>query len=211
MNAAGRAPRLGDLPVPRGRLRDRCIRAPCACGRRARGRRWGGGSSGSTRPASGCRRASSGRRRRRGRGGVRRRVGRDGHAVGRARPRRWGGRASGAHTSAVAAAPVAPPTVQAAWPDGLRDLIASIAAGRSLAQALNALAASGPAPLRGRVRRGFPISARMLGTVPALEVVKEELADPTSDRVIEVLILAQQRGGQIVRDDPRGSRRRDDA
>ncbi|MGH9025655.1 MAG: type II secretion system F family protein [Acidimicrobiia bacterium] len=39
----------------------------------------------------------------------------------------------------------------------------------------------------------------MLGTVPALEIVKEELADPTSDRVIEVLILAQERGGQIVR------------
>jgi Flp pilus assembly protein TadB len=40
----------------------------------------------------------------------------------------------------------------------------------------------------------------MLGTVPALEVVKEELADSTSDRVIEVLVLAQERGGQIVRD-----------
>ncbi|HXY92563.1 MAG TPA: hypothetical protein VEP49_08820, partial [Acidimicrobiia bacterium] len=28
--------------------------------------------------------------------------------------------------------------------------------------------------------------------------VREELADPTSDRVIEVLILASERGGQIV-------------
>ena len=89
--------------------------------------------------------------------------------------------------------------VQAAWPDGLRDLIASIAAGRSLAQALNALAASGPQPLRDAFVR-FPDLSRMLGTVPALEVVKEDLSDPTSDRVIEVLILAQQRGGQIVRE-----------
>jgi tight adherence protein B len=89
--------------------------------------------------------------------------------------------------------------VQEAWPDGLRDIIASIAAGRSLAQALNSLAVSGPAPLQDAFAR-FPLLARMLGTVPALEVVKEELADPTSDRVIEVLVLAHERGGQIVRD-----------
>lgn len=89
--------------------------------------------------------------------------------------------------------------VQAAWPDGLRDVIASIAAGRSLPQALNALAASGPGPLQEAFAR-FPMLSRMLGTVPALEVIKEELADPTSDRVIEVLVLAHERGGQIVRD-----------
>ena len=40
----------------------------------------------------------------------------------------------------------------------------------------------------------------MLGTGPALELMKEDLADPTSDRVLEVLILAQERGGAIVRD-----------
>lgn len=89
--------------------------------------------------------------------------------------------------------------VQSAWPDGLRDVIASIAAGRSLAQALNSLAASGPAPLQEAFSR-FPMLSRMLGTVPALEVIKEELADPASDRVIEVLVLAHERGGQIVRD-----------
>jgi tight adherence protein B len=89
--------------------------------------------------------------------------------------------------------------VQAAWPDGLRDVIASIAAGRSLSQALNALAASGPVPLQEAFTR-FPMLSRMLGTVPALEVIKEELADPTSDRVIEVLVIAHERGGQIVRD-----------
>jgi tight adherence protein B len=89
--------------------------------------------------------------------------------------------------------------VQAAWPDGLRDVIASITAGRSLPQALNTLAATGPAPLQDAFAR-FPMLSRMLGTVPALEVIKEELADPTSDRVIEVLVLAHERGGQIVRD-----------
>lgn len=89
--------------------------------------------------------------------------------------------------------------VQEAWPDGLRDLLASITAGRSLPQALATLASSGPLPLQEAFER-FPLLSRMLGTVPALEVVKEELADPTSDRVVEVLILAQERGGQIVRD-----------
>jgi tight adherence protein B len=89
-------------------------------------------------------------------------------------------------------------TVHGAWPDGLRDLLASIASGRSLTQAVNALAATGPPPLREAFGR-FPELARVLGTAPALEIVKEELADPTSDRIIEVLILAHERGGGIVR------------
>jgi tight adherence protein B len=88
--------------------------------------------------------------------------------------------------------------VLAAWPDGLRDLLASISAGRSLTQAVNALATGGPPTLRDAFAR-FPEMSRVLGTGPALEVVKEELADPTSDRVLEVLILAHERGGGIVR------------
>ncbi|HZP29992.1 MAG TPA: type II secretion system F family protein [Acidimicrobiia bacterium] len=89
--------------------------------------------------------------------------------------------------------------VQAAWPDGLRDLLASVTAGRSLTHALTALASSGPEPLRDAFAR-FPVLARMLGTVAALEIVKEELSDPTTDRVIEVLVLAHERGGRIVRE-----------
>jgi tight adherence protein B len=88
--------------------------------------------------------------------------------------------------------------VQAAWPDGLRDLLASISAGRSLGQAVTALATTGPEPLREAFAR-FPQLARMLGTGPALEIVREDLADPTSDRVLEVLVLAHERGGGIVR------------
>jgi tight adherence protein B len=87
--------------------------------------------------------------------------------------------------------------LQAAWPDGLRDIGASLAAGRSLGHALVTLTDTGPAPLRAAFAR-FPSLSRMLGPVAALEVVKAELADPTSDRVIEVLILAQERGGPIV-------------
>ena len=87
--------------------------------------------------------------------------------------------------------------LQTAWPDGLRDVGASLAAGRSLGHALVTLAETGPEPLRDAFAR-FPTLSRMLGPVAALEVVKAELADPTSDRVIEVLILAQERGGPIV-------------
>jgi tight adherence protein B len=88
--------------------------------------------------------------------------------------------------------------VQSAWPDALRDLAASIAAGHSLTQAVIELARHGPEALRHAFAR-FPDLARVLGTAAALEIVKEELADPTSDRVIEVLVLAHERGGGIVR------------
>jgi len=87
--------------------------------------------------------------------------------------------------------------VQGAWPDGLRDLGASVAAGHSLGHALVTLSETGPLALRAAFAR-YPVLAGMLGPVGALEVVKAELADPTSDRVIEVLILAQERGGPIV-------------
>ncbi len=88
-------------------------------------------------------------------------------------------------------------TVQEAWPDGLRDLLTSVRSGASLPAAIETLAAFGPEPLR-RAFQGFGVYARSLGVVAALEMVKEDLADPTSDRVIEVLILAYERGGSVV-------------
>lgn len=88
---------------------------------------------------------------------------------------------------------------QVAWPDALRELVAAIVAGRSLGQAVNALGETGPDPLR-EVFADFPALARVFGTAAALEQVKERMADPTSDRVIEVLLVAHERGGGIVRD-----------
>lgn len=87
--------------------------------------------------------------------------------------------------------------IRQAWPDGLRDVVASISAGRSLARAIEDLAVSGPLPLR-RVFASFPFLARSLGVVPALEAVRDQVADPTTDRVVEVLIVAHERGGVIV-------------
>lgn len=89
------------------------------------------------------------------------------------------------------------------WPDGLRDLAASVNARLPVHQALAELARSGPGPLRDAFA-SYPSNARVMGVAPALEHIKEELADPTSDRVLEVLILAYERGpsdlGAIIED-----------
>ena len=87
--------------------------------------------------------------------------------------------------------------VQQAWPDGLRDLISSVRSGASLPSAIENMASFGPQPLR-EAFQGFGVYARGLGVVAALEMVKEDLADPTSDRVIEVLVLAHERGGSVI-------------
>ncbi len=87
--------------------------------------------------------------------------------------------------------------VQEAWPDGLRDLVSSVRSGASLHTALENLASFGPAPLR-RAFNGFDVYARSMGLEAALEMIKSDLADPTSDRVIEVLILANRSGGVVV-------------
>lgn len=85
----------------------------------------------------------------------------------------------------------------AAWPDALRDLSASVAAGMSLTRSLDHLATSGPPAIR-EVMVGYPATARSLGPVAALEVLRERMADPVADRVIEVLRVAHERGGSAV-------------
>lgn len=87
--------------------------------------------------------------------------------------------------------------VQRAWPDGLRDLLATVRSGASLPTAIEGLATFGPLPLRAAFQ-GFSVYSRSLGVIPALDMIKSDLADPTSDRVIEVLILAYERGGAVV-------------
>lgn len=87
--------------------------------------------------------------------------------------------------------------VQEAWPDGLRDILSSVRSGASLPSAVENLALFGPEPLR-EAFQGFDIYSRSLGVVAALEMVKDDIADPTADRVIEVLILAYERGGSVV-------------
>ncbi len=87
--------------------------------------------------------------------------------------------------------------VQEAWPDGLRDILTSVRSGASLPVAIENLATFGPEPLR-EAFQGFDVYSRSLGVVTALELIKDDIADPTADRVIEVLILAYERGGTVV-------------
>ena len=86
-----------------------------------------------------------------------------------------------------------------AWPDAVRDVVASIGAGVSLQHSLEQLADYGPLALRPVFTR-FSVAARAVGVVPALEGMRDDLADATSDRVIEILLVAYERGGAIVPD-----------
>lgn len=83
--------------------------------------------------------------------------------------------------------------IRRAWPDALRDLAATVHQHTPLHQALGELARSGPWALR-RAFGDYDATARALGAVAALERVKAGLADPTSDRALEVLILSAERG-----------------
>lgn len=86
-----------------------------------------------------------------------------------------------------------------AWPDALRTLVAGISSSQSLHQALKSLATGGPAPLRP-VFQKYSRLTQALDQKSALEVVKEELADPMSDRIIEILISAAEAGPGVVLD-----------
>ncbi|MEL7210911.1 MAG: hypothetical protein AAGK32_22195, partial [Actinomycetota bacterium] len=86
-----------------------------------------------------------------------------------------------------------------AWPEALRSIIASVSSSMSLHQALLALATTGPAQLRPVFARYSSLSFT-LDSATALEVIREELADPVSDRVIEDLLLAFEQGPAVVID-----------
>ena len=85
--------------------------------------------------------------------------------------------------------------VRGLWPEVVDHLVASIRAGMPLPDALASLAERGPAPLRPGFLR-FEERWRRTGTVgPALDDLKEHFADPTADRLIEVLRMAREVGG----------------
>ncbi|MFZ4583831.1 MAG: type II secretion system F family protein [Acidimicrobiia bacterium] len=86
-----------------------------------------------------------------------------------------------------------------AWPDALRSLVSGISASQSLHTALKSLATGGPIPLRPVFAR-YAALASTLDQRAALEAIKEELSDPLSDRVIEVLIVASEAGPAVVLD-----------
>jgi tight adherence protein B len=83
--------------------------------------------------------------------------------------------------------------VVVAWPDGLRDVAASLKVTGNLHRSLLMLANGGPPALRTAFS-GYRANAEMLGQAAALELIRSQLADATSDRVLGVLVLAVEEG-----------------
>ena len=84
-----------------------------------------------------------------------------------------------------------------AWPDVIRDLVTHLRASMSVHASLCEIGRTGPLPLRPFFNRYAGLSAT-LDHRSALEVVREELADPLSDRVIEVILVAFEQGTTVV-------------
>ncbi|MCD2496981.1 MULTISPECIES: type II secretion system F family protein [Microbacterium] len=81
------------------------------------------------------------------------------------------------------------------WPDVCDLLVASVRAGQSLPDGVAALADLAPQPVRAefaRFRSDLAASGHFDSAVLAL---KERLADPTADRIVETLRMARQVGG----------------
>lgn len=102
-------------------------------------------------------------------------------------PRTYYGRKRTTHLRAVVEA----------WPQAIRDLLASIEARRSVHHAIIQLASAGPEPTRVALA-DYAALARLGGTRNALITIREQLADPVSDRVIEMLLVAIDQGQALT-------------
>ena len=81
------------------------------------------------------------------------------------------------------------------WPEAVDNLASAVRAGMSLPEALGALSERGPEPLRGAFA-AFALDYQLSGRfADALDRLKERLADPVGDRVVESLRVAREVGG----------------
>lgn len=81
------------------------------------------------------------------------------------------------------------------WPEAVDNLASAVRAGMSLPEALTALSVRGPEPLRPAFA-AFGIDYQVSGRYfDALDRLKESLADPVGDRVVEGLRIAREVGG----------------
>jgi tight adherence protein B len=81
------------------------------------------------------------------------------------------------------------------WPEAVDNLASGIRAGLALPEALAGLAVRGPEPLRGPFA-AFALDYQASGRfADSLDRLKERLADPVGDRVVEALRVAREVGG----------------
>jgi tight adherence protein B len=81
------------------------------------------------------------------------------------------------------------------WPEAVDDLTSAVRAGMSLPDAVAALAVRGPEPLRPAFD-AFALDYQVSGRFgESLDRLKDRLADPVGDRVIEGLRVAREVGG----------------
>jgi tight adherence protein B len=84
------------------------------------------------------------------------------------------------------------------WPEVVDSLASGVRAGLSLPEALAAVGERGPEPLRPAFA-AFGVDHRASGrTAEALDRLRERLADPVGDRVVETVRLAREVGGTDV-------------
>ncbi|MBZ5737502.1 type II secretion system F family protein [Nocardioides mangrovi] len=81
------------------------------------------------------------------------------------------------------------------WPEAVDNLTSAVRAGLSLPEALAGLAVRGPAPLRPAFDQ-FALDYQVTGRFgDSLDRLKDRLADPVGDRVVEGLRVAREVGG----------------
>ena len=81
------------------------------------------------------------------------------------------------------------------WPEAVDNLASAVRAGLSLPDALSALAVRGPEPLRPAFD-AFALDYQVTGRFgESLDRLKDRLADPVGDRVVEGLRIAREVGG----------------
>ncbi|MFC4785352.1 type II secretion system F family protein [Nocardioides sp. MAHUQ-72] len=81
------------------------------------------------------------------------------------------------------------------WPEAVDNLASAVRAGMSLPDALAALGTRGPEPLRAAFDE-FALDYQVTGRFgECLDRLKERLADPVGDRVVEGLRIAREVGG----------------
>lgn len=81
------------------------------------------------------------------------------------------------------------------WPEAVDNLASAVRAGLSLPDALSALSVRGPEPLRAAFA-AFALDYQVTGRfAESLDRLKDHLADPVGDRVVEGLRVAREVGG----------------